>query len=249
MSEQSDTSTRRFLFPPLIVLAVLIGCGPTATETETSSDREEKASSTSNSRTHEEKKRPVQLDRLYENVKKKYGISPDIDRWHLQEWANSSPLSLEELQGNVVVVRFWTNTCPYCAKSMPVLQNLKRKLQDQPVRFIGIYHPKPHGKDRPWSKAVNMAENWGVEFPIAHDPDWTTLKAWWLTTGRRRATSCTFVFNRRGHVTYIHPGPVYVPGNPENSKPARSYEQLTRAIQHALSREDPTSDKENEFRY
>ncbi len=178
-------------------------------------------------------------ERLYENVEKKYGISPDLDSWSLAEWANSEPLSLNDLRGKVAVIRFWTNTCPYCARSMPVLQHLKKTMKKKPVKFIGLYHSKPHGSNRPWKKAVKMTEKWGVTFPVAYDRDWATLKSWWLSTGKRRATSCTFVFNKRGHVTYIHPGPVYFPGDPEESKPARDYEHLTQAIQHALSRPGP----------
>ncbi len=217
----------------LCLIPVLAGCEPTA-DSEIRSSRDDKEST----RAPAGERQPVKTEALYEDVKQKYGVPPDLDHWELQEWANSSPLSLNELRGHVVVVRFWTNTCPYCAKSMPVLQNLKTRLREKPVRFVGIYHPKPRGKDRPWEKAVRRAEKWDVQFPIAHDPDWDTLTSWWLSTGRRDATSCTFVFNHRGHVTYIHPGPVYYPGDPKKSQPAHDFERLTAAIEHALERNE-----------
>ncbi len=34
-------------------------------------------------------------------------------------WLNSAPLSLEDLRGQVVLVRWWTDTCPFCASSAP----------------------------------------------------------------------------------------------------------------------------------
>jgi len=36
-------------------------------------------------------------------------------------WLNSEPLSLEDLEGQVVLVRWWTDTCPVCASSAPAL--------------------------------------------------------------------------------------------------------------------------------
>ena len=39
----------------------------------------------------------------------------DVARpWQLAEWSGSKPLDLEDLRGRVVVVRFWTDACPYC---------------------------------------------------------------------------------------------------------------------------------------
>lgn len=35
------------------------------------------------------------------------------------EWAGSKPM---RLRGRVVVARFWTDPCPYCAASLPAMQ-------------------------------------------------------------------------------------------------------------------------------
>src|SRR4051812_1758058 len=56
--------------------------------------------------------------------------------WRLAEWSGSEPLDLEDLRGRVVVVRFWTDTCPYCARSLPALQALAEEFRDQPVTFL-----------------------------------------------------------------------------------------------------------------
>src|SRR5579884_4396369 len=32
----------------------------------------------------------------------------------IDEWLNSKPLSIEDLRGHVVLVRWWTDTCPLC---------------------------------------------------------------------------------------------------------------------------------------
>ena len=47
----------------------------------------------------------------------------DVARpWQLAEWSGSEPLNLEDLRGRVVVVRFWTDACPFCARSLPALR-------------------------------------------------------------------------------------------------------------------------------
>ena len=72
--------------------------------------------------------------------------------WQLVEWDGAAPRRLEQLRGQVVVVRFWTNTCPYCARSLPALQQLADELRGRPVQFVGIYHSKPRGSERPWKE-------------------------------------------------------------------------------------------------
>ena len=101
----------------------------------------------------------------------------DVARpWRLAEWSGSKPLDLEDLRGRVVVVRFWTDACPYCARSLPALQALAEEFRDRPVTFVGIYHAKPPGRERPWPAAVAWARRRGVSFPLAYDRGWATLR-------------------------------------------------------------------------
>jgi hypothetical protein len=45
------------------------------------------------------------------------------------------------------------------------------------------------------------------------DPDWRTLRRWWLDGGKRRWTSVTFLLDRKGVVRHVHPGGKYVRGD------------------------------------
>ena len=39
--------------------------------------------------------------------------------WRVEHWINSSPLTLEQLRGQVVLVRWWTAPdCPFCAATV-----------------------------------------------------------------------------------------------------------------------------------
>lgn len=127
-------------------------------------------------------------------------------------WLNSPPLSLEDLRGKVVLVRWWTETCPFCASSAPALRALDTIYSDQGLVVIGVYHPKSD-RDSPLNierveRAVAARE---LDFPIAIDWDWRngTLKDWWLTGPDRPATSVTFLLDKSGVIQYVHPGMEY----------------------------------------
>jgi thiol-disulfide isomerase/thioredoxin len=151
------------------------------------------------------------------------------------EWANSKPLRLSDLRGRVVMVRFWTDRCHFCAASLPAMQKLADEFRKKPVTFVGIYHSKPRGSERPWSVAVARAKELGVRFPVAYDHMWKTVRAWWLEGGGRRATSSSFVIGADGRIVFVHPGPMFCPGEDCDDAQANSgYERIRGAIRGAL---------------
>jgi peroxiredoxin len=156
--------------------------------------------------------------------------------WQLREWDGSEPLRLEELKGRVVVLRFWTNTCPYCARSLPALQALAHTLRGRDVVFIGVYHSKPRGTERPWADAVRTARGWGVTFPLAYDREWKTLESWWLSGREPVPTSATFVIDRAGAIAHVHPGPELHPSEePEHGDCDRDFASLKEAVEKVLN--------------
>lgn len=162
-------------------------------------------------------------------------LGRSMPRWQVSEWANTEPLELDQLHGKVVVVRFWTDTCPYCRASTPALQGLAYELAGQPVVFVGPHHqaprPRPSLAGRPAGRPAV-----GVTFPLGHDADWATLRSWWLETGDRRATSATVVIGKDGKVTHVHPGPVYFPSDaPRDAAPNRDWVALREAVVGGLS--------------
>ena len=137
-------------------------------------------------------------------------------------WLNSEPLSLEDLRGRVVLVRWWTETCPYCASSAPALRDIHDQYSSQGLTVIGVYHPKAD-RDGPLDmarveRAVAARER---GFPIAVDWDWKngTLADWWHTGPERPATSVTFLLDRSGVIQYVHPGMEYHDYTESNGSP------------------------------
>jgi thiol-disulfide isomerase/thioredoxin len=127
-------------------------------------------------------------------------------------WLNSEPLSLQDLRGKVVLVRWWTDTCPFCASSAPALRALHEEYAGRGFTLIGVFHPKA-GRDDPLdiARVQRAVEARRFAFPVAIDWNWRegTLKDWWLTGPDRPATSVTFILDKSGTIRFIHPGMEY----------------------------------------
>jgi peroxiredoxin len=166
-------------------------------------------------------------------------IGTEPREWQFAEWANTNgaPMSLHDLRGRVVVVRFWTTGCPFCEKTMPALQRLSEELRDQPVTVVGAFHAKPESSQRDLGKPREVTRTWGVTFPLAIDREWRTLRSWWLDSAHRHATSVTFVIGKDGRVAHIHPGPEYYPtDDPSDTKANGDYLALRAAVVAAASK-------------
>ena len=154
-------------------------------------------------------------------------------------WINGEPFELEDLRGKVVLVRFWTDTCPFCEASAPGLGRLHEQYGDRGLVVLGIHHPKPRGSKTAVEGIRARAADLGMAFAIASDPGWDTLERWWLDAGegRRKATSVSFLIDARGTVRWIHPGPEFHPDGPADHDQCRQdYEDAVATIK-ALLRE------------
>src|SRR5439155_18541981 len=131
---------------------------------------------------------------------------------------------LAELRGNLVLVRWWTAGCPYCATTAPALRDLHRTYGPRGLVVIGMYHHKESG---PFDPAVyeKTAKTYGFTFPLAFDPDWRTLKSW-MRGADSGWTSVTFLLDRKGVVRWFHPGGQYKKGDADYAPLTRRIERL-----------------------
>src|SRR5436853_5884903 len=64
-------------------------------------------------------------------------------QWQVIDWMHSKPLTLQELAGKVLLVRWWTAPgCPYCAATAPALNAFHTQYKDQGLVIVGLYHHK-----------------------------------------------------------------------------------------------------------
>jgi peroxiredoxin len=150
--------------------------------------------------------------------------------WELTDWINSKPRTLNDLRGKVVLVRWWTGEgCPFCAATAPALKDFHAKYYPRGLVVVGVYHHK--GKGLLKTETVQQSvRDFGFQFPVAVDPEWRTLKRWWLTGPERKWTSVTFLIDRKGIIRHIHPGGSYVKGD-------KAYQAMQDKIEELLKEE------------
>ena len=136
-------------------------------------------------------------------------VGTKAPEWSNREWINSKPLSLEDLRGKVVLVRWWLETCPYCQASASSLNEFYEKYSEKGLAIIGMYHPKPLGRKVSVEEVVEFSQAKEFKFPIAIDEDWATLNKYWFEQGGEGFTSVSFIIDQEGMIRYIHPGGSY----------------------------------------
>jgi len=133
---------------------------------------------------------------------------PALEWSSQKKWINSTPLTLEGLKGRVVLLRWWTDRCPYCEASSYTLNEFYEVYRDQGLEIIGMYHPKPARKANT-EVVKEFAAALGFVFPIAIDEDWEALNTYWLDGPNSNFTSISYLIDKEGSIRYIHPGGSY----------------------------------------
>jgi thiol-disulfide isomerase/thioredoxin len=166
-----------------------------------------------------------------------YSASADIgidllgrrfENWDVSEWINSKPLTLDSLRGKVVLIRWWTAPgCPFCQASIPALNEFARRYRDRGLVVLGFYHHKSPAPLTP-AHVKEQIRQLDVEFPVAIDRDWGTLRKWWLNKHDRGWTSVSILLDRQNIVRHVHPGGAFFKGE-------IGYESLEKKIEELLA--------------
>jgi peroxiredoxin len=162
-------------------------------------------------------------------------IGTPAKQWFLDGWLDgteSTQPTLENLRGQVVLIRFWTATCPYCAASLPALSTLAAQKREQGLVVLGLHHPKPFGTTTSAMTLQKVLKDWQVDIPVGQDSRWQTLKTYWLDERPRTATSVTFLIDRKGIIRWIHPGVEYHPDDkqPGHEQCVSDWQDLVQAV-------------------
>jgi peroxiredoxin len=131
--------------------------------------------------------------------------APEFKNLHWMK--GCQPLTIQKLQGQVVLIRFWLGDCELCSGSAPALNRLYSKYHDRGLTVIGVHHPKSAEAKKEEFVARNV-HKLGFQFPIAIDNSWSTIDQYWLGNRKRSFTSASFLVDRHGLIRWIHPGGV-----------------------------------------
>lgn len=93
------------------------------------------------------------------------GLHPELI--DIDGWLQSDVTSLEELEGKVVAVQFWTFGCSNCKATLPDSE-LYEKYHDRGFEIVGIHSPE-FDFEAEEANIIEAAADLGVTWPIALD--------------------------------------------------------------------------------
>jgi len=117
--------------------------------------------------------------------------APDLS---IQSLNGKGNISLESLQGKLLVVDFWATWCAPCKASFPKLEELSKKMGDK-VEVVGI------SVDDEKTGVLEFAKENGATFAIGWDEGHAIAGRWNV-----KNMPTTFIVDGNGKVRFIHAG-------------------------------------------
>jgi len=125
---------------------------------------------------------------------------PEFTHQKQSDWINSSPLSVDQLIGKVVLIDMWTFDCWNCYRSFPWLNELESKYEMKGLQIIGVHTPEfAHEKIR--SNIEAKVKEFKLRHPIMIDNDFS----YWKRLNNRYWPSY-YLFDQEGQLVYSHVG-------------------------------------------
>ena len=100
---------------------------------------------------------------------------------------SGSPISLDDVQGKVLLINFWATWCPPCRLEMPAMQAIYTRYKDQGFEILAVNLQE---QDAQMSAFV---DEMGLTFPILVDRDGSLSSVYRVTS-----LPTTFVVDREG---------------------------------------------------
>jgi len=153
-------------------------------------------------------------------------------------WVSTADGKAPQRTGKLTLYRWWTDGCPYCERSLPAIEQLRKEFEPRGLRVAAVYHPKPPRPPQavPDGKVLDEAKRLGFNGPIALDFDWSELRKAYLDAHPRSATSVSILVDAHGIVRFVHPGPELFPSNePHHAQQNKDFQLLRNAVTALLT--------------
>ena len=118
----------------------------------------------------------------------------------IANWINSEPLIMEELQGKVVLIDFWTYTCVNCIRTFPALRDWNAKYSDKGLVIVGVHTPE-FDFEKVTKNVTQSTDEYNLTWPVAQDNDFGTWRAY-----SNRFWPAKYLVDSNGVVRYTHFG-------------------------------------------
>ncbi len=127
-----------------------------------------------------------------------YGPAPNFVA--IDGWLNSSPLTMQELRGKVVLVDFWTYSCINCLRTLPHLEAWYRMYRKAGLVIVGVHTPE-FAFEHVRSNVRAAANRLGVRYPVALDNEYGTWNAY-----GNQYWPAEYLIDRNGDLRHAHFG-------------------------------------------
>ncbi len=104
-------------------------------------------------------------------------------------------VSLESLQGKVVMLNFWASWCGPCRQEMPLLEQMHKRYSKQGFALLGV------NVDAETGDAEKLLKGTPVSFPILFDKESKVSELYNVN-----AMPSSVFIDRKGNVRYLHRG-------------------------------------------
>lgn len=132
------------------------------------------------------------------SLKRIYAMAPEFAS--VEHWINSSPLTMRDLRGKVVLVHFYAFQCHNCHANFGIYRRWHKDLTDKGVVVVGIQTPET-SRERDADAVKAAARERDLKFPIMIDLNSENWRAWGNTMW-----PCVYVVDKRGYIRLWWPG-------------------------------------------
>lgn len=121
----------------------------------------------------------------------------------LDGWLNTDITSLDDLDGQVVMVEMWTFGCSNCKARIPYNQAYYQDFGGQGFEIVGVHAPE-FGYEADVANIEQALVDLGVTWPVALDTDKRNFRSW--QSGSTSYWPRTYLIDQNGDIRYDHIG-------------------------------------------
>lgn len=126
-------------------------------------------------------------------------FGPRMDLVEIDGWLNTDATSIDDVNGQVVLVEMWTFGCSNCKARIPFNQSYYKEFGDENFEIVGVHAPE-FSFEADVNNIIEAAERLGVNWPIALDTQKKNFRAW--QPGSTNFWPRTYVIDQNGDIRY-----------------------------------------------
>lgn len=132
--------------------------------------------------------------------------APEFTHADAAHWLNTSPLTLRQLRGQVVLVEFWAFDCINCRRSVPWLHALSDTYRERGLVIVGVHTPEL-SNERVSDNVRRATAALDIRYPVMIDDD----SSYWRAM-RNQYWPAFYLIDRSGSVRLARAGETH-PGD------------------------------------